>query len=177
MNVPDHLGIGLGLAKALLARPNTTVIATARQPAIAGLAAELAASTAEGSFYSIVPLDSSRLPPAEELRALFPKTDVLIANAGMASSLCPSLSTTAEDLQEHFAVNATAPLMLFQALWPLMKDAKNPKFIPISSSVGGITVSELPGGAYGPSKAALNWITRRLHMELEDLVSVAVHPG
>ena len=45
-----------------------------------------------------------------------------------------SLSTSADDLQTHFAVNTTAPLMLFQALWPLMQASQSPKFFPISSS-------------------------------------------
>jgi NAD(P)-dependent dehydrogenase (short-subunit alcohol dehydrogenase family) len=134
-----------------------------------------------GSDYHVIALDSGNIPPAKEIRARFSvqRVDVLIANAGMATSMGPSLATTADELQEHFAVNTTAPLMLFQALWPLMKEAKLPKFIPISSSVGSIAISELPGGAYGPSKAALNWITRRLHVEGEKdgLISVAVHPG
>ncbi|KAK8043885.1 short chain dehydrogenase/reductase family oxidoreductase [Apiospora phragmitis] len=49
----------------------------------------------------------------------------------------------------------------------------------VSSSVGCITEQEAPGGAYGASKAALNWITRALHNENErgGLVAVALHPG
>lgn len=37
----------------------------------------------------------------------------------------------------------------------------------------------MPGGAYGPSKAALNWITRALHLQNEPsgLIAVALHPG
>lgn len=143
--------------------------------------AELAgADKGEGSTYHVLMLDAITSPV--EVRERFAKldhVDVLIANAGMATSMGMSLDTTAGDLQAHFAVNTTAPLILFQALWPLLQKSKLPKFIPISSSVGSIAISELPGGAYGPSKAALNWITRRLHVECEKagLVSVAVHPG
>ncbi|KAJ3475435.1 hypothetical protein NLG97_g9460 [Lecanicillium saksenae] len=43
----------------------------------------------------------------------------------------------------------------------------------------------LPGGAYGPSKAAANWIARAVHQQLGcgsgseriGIVGVAVHPG
>lgn len=179
-------GIGLGLVKALLARPATTVVAIAREPAIAGLEAELAATPrgTRSAFHTFT-MDSSNLPPPAELRGRFvsktgvTRVDVLIPNAGMASSMGTALETTPEDLQSHFAVNTTAPLIIFQALWPLMEGVQSPKLFNISSSVGCIEFSEMPGGAYGPSKAALNWITRRLHMEHEKdgLVSVAVHPG
>lgn len=179
-------GIGLGLTKALLARPATTIIATAREPAITILNTELASSpTGAGSIYHVFELDAGSLPSPAIIRERFldetklSSVDILIANAGMATSLGAALDVTAADLQTHFAVNATAPLMNFQALWPLMRETKAPKLFSISSSVGCIEMSELPGGAYGPSKAALNWITKRLHCEgaNDGLVSVAVHPG
>lgn len=50
----------------------------------------------------------------------------------------------------------------------------------ISSSVGSIAEQEpFPGGAYGASKSALNWLTRALHVQNEEsgLVAVALHPG
>ncbi|KAL4863357.1 hypothetical protein BDV12DRAFT_202200 [Aspergillus spectabilis] len=50
----------------------------------------------------------------------------------------------------------------------------------MSSSVGSIGDQEpVPGGAYGPSKAAGNWLTRALHLQhsASGLVSVALHPG
>lgn len=179
-------GIGLGIVTALLARPATTVVAIAREPAIAGLESELAETPkGDGSTFHTFALDAATVPAPGELRDRFisktglTRVDILIANAGMATSMVPTLETTAEELQTHFAVNATAPLVLFQALWPLMKASPSPKLFNVSSSVGSIEISELPGGAYGPSKAALNWITRRLHAEHEKdgLVSVAVHPG
>lgn len=50
----------------------------------------------------------------------------------------------------------------------------------MSSSVGCITTMEpFPGGAYGPSKAALNWLTKSLHAQGEEsgLIALAMHPG
>jgi NAD(P)-dependent dehydrogenase (short-subunit alcohol dehydrogenase family) len=106
--------------------------------------------------------------------------DVLISCAGVISSMGPSLTTSSEEMQSHFQGNSTAPLILFQAFWPLLRVSVQPKFIAITSSVGSIGAQEpFSGGAYGPSKAALNWIVKRLHLELQEegLVSVAVHPG
>lgn len=49
--------------------------------------------------------------------------------------------------------------------------------VNVSSSVGCITYHEVVAGAYGPSKAALNWLTRALHLQNEGLVAFALHPG
>jgi NAD(P)-dependent dehydrogenase (short-subunit alcohol dehydrogenase family) len=89
--------------------------------------------------------------------------------------------TPAEALRTSFEVNTIAPLMVFQAFWPLMqKSTSSPKLVVISSSVGSIAEQEpVPGGAYGPSKAAANWITKALHSENEasGLVAFSLHPG
>ena len=75
--------------------------------------------------------------------------DVLVSNAGAVTSMGTALNTGAEDLQHHFQVNSIAPLMIFQAFWPLMQKSQQPKFVAVSSSVGSIEQQELlPGGAY-----------------------------
>lgn len=61
------------------------------------------------------------------------------------------------------------PVVLFQALHSLLRVSPQPRFITISVSVacmGGPQVM-LPIGsaAYGASKAALNYVTRKLHLE------------
>lgn len=189
-------GIGLGIVRALLARSNTTVITSVRNAgSVESLRSELSTveKGAESNFV-IVTLDLDAFSTPEKVREHFnaeirdaiQHIDVLISNAAQATSMGNSLETTALELRSHFETNSIAPLILFQALWPLMKRSEAdasvnpPKLLMISSSVGSIEMQEpLPGGAYGPSKAALNWITKRLHLELESdgLVSVAVHPG
>lgn len=50
----------------------------------------------------------------------------------------------------------------------------------VTSSVGSIEEMEpLPGGAYGPSRAAKNWLTKALHQEhkADGLIVIALHPG
>jgi norsolorinic acid ketoreductase len=59
-------------------------------------------------------------------------------------------------MQEHFLVNAIGPVLLFQAVLPLLSKARNPKFVVMSSSAGTIADTEkrpFPNTAY---KAALN---------------------
>jgi len=181
-------GIGLGLVKELVARPSTTVIATVRNDeAAASLSSEPTAPGAQSSLH-IVKLDFSTAVAPEVIREQFAAVvpsvrhiDVLVNNAGCSTLMTPTVETAADDLRSCFEVNTIAPLLVFQALWPLLQKASsNPKYISISSSVGSIGGQEpVPGGAYGPSKAANNWITRALHLqhEADGLISIALHPG
>lgn len=191
-------GLGLGLIKALLARPHTSVVATVRNDeTAASLREELAQTTtsttvAEGSQVEVVVLDLSTAPTPEQVLDAIPPTliysiDVLINNAGRMAPMVPIADTAAADLRAAFETNAVAPLALFQALRPRVLATSSirgdrkvpPKVVMVSSSVGCITTQEAPGGAYGASKAALNWITRALHNENagDGLVAVALHPG
>ncbi|BCS26276.1 SDR family oxidoreductase [Aspergillus puulaauensis] len=181
-------GIGLGLVKRLLSRPSTTVIATVRNNEAASSLTTEAKSTRikPGNQLFIVQLDFSVAIPPETIRDAFNAAvpsldhiDVLICNAGFSTPMTPTVETSAEALRACFEVNTIAPLLLFQALWPLLQKSPHaPKFISISSSVGSIGGQEpVPGGAYGPSKASTNWLTRSLHTQNEDLIAVALHPG
>jgi NAD(P)-dependent dehydrogenase (short-subunit alcohol dehydrogenase family) len=183
-------GLGFGLTQSLLARPNTTIVASVRNPeAAASLMSDVENVTVgESSVLHIIELDFSSAIPPETILSIFSAKvpsisyiDILICNAGFAAPLVHASLTSAEDLRTSFEVNTIAPLMVFQAFWPLMqKSPSSPKLAVISSSVGSIADQEpVPGGAYGPSKAASNWFTKALHSENEEsgLVALSLHPG
>lgn len=183
-------GLGLGLTKRLLERPATTVVASVRNHnAATSLRSDVEdVAVGENSILYIIELDFSTAIPPEKIAQNFAAAvntvthvDVLICNAGFAAPMTPALVTSAEDLRESFEVNTIAPLLVFQALWPLMQRSGSvPKLAVISSSVGSIADQEpVPGGAYGPSKAASNWLTKALHAEnaADGLVAFALHPG
>ncbi|KAJ5554755.1 Short-chain dehydrogenase/reductase SDR [Penicillium sp. DV-2018c] len=182
-------GLGLGLTKRLLNHPGTTVVACVRnQDAVASLRAEVeSVVVGENSVLHIIELDFSTAIPQEQIRrtlaavAAVTHVDVLICNAGYATSMVPALEILAADLRASFEVNTIAPLLVFQALWPLLqKSTSVPKLTVISSSVGSISEQEpFPGGAYGASRAASNWLTKALHNqhEADGLVAFALHPG
>ncbi|KAJ5753370.1 uncharacterized protein N7511_007523 [Penicillium nucicola] len=183
-------GLGLGLTKALLGRPGNILVVSVRNPeAAATLKSDVRNVTVgKDSVLHIIELDfSTAIPPQEIFQAVttisptISHIDVLICNAGFAAPMTRASLTSAEDLRTSFEVNTIAPLMVFQAFWPLMKKShSSPKLVVISSSVGSIAEQEpVPGGAYGPSKAASNWITKALHSENEahGLVAFALHPG
>jgi norsolorinic acid ketoreductase len=84
------------------------------------------------------------------------------------------------DLQNHFEINTIGPVRMFQASLPLLKKAQDPKFIVISSvigTIGGLDQIPFPNAAYGASKAASNYLTRKIHFENKDIVAFAIHPG
>ncbi|KAI1980464.1 hypothetical protein LOZ53_000572 [Ophidiomyces ophidiicola] len=179
-------GLGFGFVSALLSRPNTTVIATVRNDEAAQSLETQAQDIplVDSTALHIIKLDfSTAVPPekiSEAITALpaVDHIDVLISNAGCVPPMAPAAMTSAEHLRAAFEVNTIAPLLLFQAAWPLLQKAAIPKMISITSSVGSIGGQEpFFGGAYGPSRAAGNWITRALHIQHEGLVTIALHPG
>lgn len=179
-------GIGLGLVGALLQRANTTVIGTARNStAVDMIPKDL--PRGENSVLHTVELDYGLTVDPEAIKRCFTsavpdldKVDILISNAGFSPPMTGVLDTSAQELRDSIEINTIAPLSTFQALWPFMKTSETKLFAYISSSVGSMGMMEpMPGGAYGPSKAAGNWIAKALHVQLQSqgLTSVALHPG
>ncbi|KII83532.1 hypothetical protein PLICRDRAFT_119312 [Plicaturopsis crispa FD-325 SS-3] len=176
-------GIGLGLVKALVARDNVLVFAGARD--VASASNLHAVSKAHPGKLHIVKLESASKEDGEAAAALVEKVaghiDVIIANAGIADTWATAHEVPIPEVERHFKVNAVGPLVLFQAFYALLKAAPGtPKFVVISTFVGSIaTGAAAPLGlsAYGPSKAAVNFITRKIHFENEHLISFSINPG
>ena len=170
--------------EALLLRPETTVIVAVRDLDTLDTETLSSLSTAHRSKIIAVKIDGRSDTDAQDAIRLLQdvhqilKLDVIIANAGIAPGLATVLETTTEDMRDCFEVNTVGALRLFQAAWPLLEVAANPRFFVISSSLGSLSQMEpLPGLAYSCSKAAVNWMTRKLHFEHEQLVASVFHPG
>ncbi|EIN06082.1 NAD(P)-binding protein [Punctularia strigosozonata HHB-11173 SS5] len=182
-------GIGFGLVKALSARENTVVFAGARNPDDAKDLQKLAAER-PGKLY-IVKLVSSDLKGNEEaisfVKEKAGRLDVVIANAGVNLSVGPAYQSSEEDLRKTFDVNVVGTFVLFKAALPLLQASKSsgsapPKFVAVSSQAGGIDFgASLPfqSTPYGVSKAAENYLIRKLHFEHEKdgLVIFPICPG
>lgn len=134
----------------------------------------------------MVKIDSRSETDAKEAVALLraehgiERLDVVIANAGVAT-YNKSGETPAEEMKEAFEVNTLGPLLLFQACLPLLqKSEQGGIFAAISSAAGSISAMEhvpLPNTAYGASKAALNFVVRKIHLEYPELCAFVMHPG
>ena len=106
------------------------------------------------------------------------KLDIVMANAGIGKDFSTVVDTTPQEMRDHFEVNVLGPLILFHAVLPLLNAASNPKFMATSSSVGSIgDAFQYPSLAYGASKAALNYLVMKIHVEHTNITAVALHPG
>jgi NAD(P)-dependent dehydrogenase (short-subunit alcohol dehydrogenase family) len=185
-------GLGLGLVQSLLVRPQHTVVATVRSAeAKKSLQAEVKTVTpGTNSTLFIIQFDFSTSIAPEEVESTFAALkidhiDVLILNAGGAQPMVQPSLTTAPDLRAAFETNTIAPLLVFQGLKSYLLCAKStPKLIWVTSSVGSIgDMDAFGGGAYGPSRAAQNWLARSIHLEMNGtkgetkMIVVPLHPG
>jgi norsolorinic acid ketoreductase len=172
--------------KSLLLRPYTTVIAGVRDPANTAAKALNSLPTASDTRLIIVKIDSlSETDPQAAVQLLqsehgIEKLDIVIANAGMAKHAGPAYETPIAEMRDHFEVNTIGPLVLFQATKPLLERSSLPKFVVVTSRIGSIghmDFGQLPVTAYGSSKAAVNYIVRKIHFENPDLIAFPIHPG
>jgi norsolorinic acid ketoreductase len=186
----QRTGIGLALSAALLLRPNTTVIATVRNssPASASTSALRSSPTAAGSSLVVLQLDStdaaSFTAALATLSASHPqitRIDTLIANAGSSPGYHPIISTPPSDLVSAFNANTVGLLLLFQTFYSLLSASSQPKLFLVSSSLGSISAltdhGSGPSLAYGISKAAANFLVRKVHFECPLITAVAINPG
>ena len=126
--------------------------------------------------------DSDPATAVEQLRSQhgISKIDTVIANSGIAKYYGPAFSTPISELREHIEINSVAPLILFQAVWPLLEQSATPKFVVVSSplaSIGDMEKVPMPTAAYGSSKAMVNYLVRKIHFEHEKLIAFVINPG
>ena len=161
-------GLGLEFTRQLLARGDR-VIAACRHPGKAPALTELAG--AHPGHLHVLPLDLDKersiAELAREAGAVTDALDVLINNAGVLVSGERFGELGGKALVETFTSNVVGPLLLTQALCPLLQKGKNAKVMNISSRLGSIGASSGFGTpSYAISKAALNMATRQLSAAL-----------
>ncbi|KAK3353909.1 hypothetical protein B0T25DRAFT_569092 [Lasiosphaeria hispida] len=142
-------GIGKTLVQTYLLRPNHTIIGSVRDKTSPN------AQELQG------------LPTAAGTRLLL-HVDVVIANAGGSGSrgdVVPLELVDAKAVTDCFTVNTLGPLLLFQAVRPLLqRSGKSPAWVAITSAVGSVGNME----AFGAHAA---------HSGNKWLVAFVVHPG
>ncbi|OTB00905.1 hypothetical protein M426DRAFT_65010 [Hypoxylon sp. CI-4A] len=170
-------GIGNGLLKLYLARPNHTVIAANRDPDHPSSKALYDIPRGESTSLLIVKIDSTvRTDPSDAVKTLKSKgidhIDILIANAAIALSWPKVRDADTDEIQEHVVVNIYGFLWLFQAFYSLLKAAEKPKWVTIGSSAGYLT-----NATYAPTKTVQHWYTKAIHIEEPWLTAFPVDPG
>jgi len=142
-------GIGRGLLELYLARPNHLVVAAVRDPNHATAKELSGLSKAGDTSLVVIKLDltvpSDPVAAVETLSATHgvKHVDILVANAGIATKWVKVSEVTPEDIQDHVDVNVHGFVLLFQAFYPVLQKAKDPKWVTIGSSAAFLTVSPL----------------------------------
>ena len=179
-------GLGLALTATYLSRPSSTVIATVRDPTHSTSKSLAHLPRGSGSTLIVLEYDAKSEHDAEKLVKVLghqyhiASLDVVIANAGIATIYSPVAKLPIATLKEHVEVNTYGPLLLFQAVLPLLQAAKEPKFVVMGSvlgSVGGMEQHPFPMAGYGASKAMLHYLVRKIHFENEGLIAFPIDPG
>jgi NAD(P)-dependent dehydrogenase (short-subunit alcohol dehydrogenase family) len=174
-------GIGLEFTRHLLHR-GARVIAACRHPGKALKLTEFAA--AYPGHLHILPLDLAKersiAELAREAAVVTGALDLLINNAGVQVSGERYGELEAKTFVETFSTNAVGPLLLTQALTPLLARGEMPKVVNLSSNLGSLRkTTEFYTPSYAISKAALNMVTRLLAAELggAGITVISANPG
>ena len=182
-------GLGLEFARQLAERGDR-VFATTRDVKRATELRDLAKQHG-GERITIVPLDvddaDSIRAAAETVRGQTDALDLLINNAGVYAARVTESGDPAERLGELnfddalkvLRTNAVAPLLLTQALLPLLKNGTAPRVVSITSGYGSVADNTGFPYYYGASKAALNMFMRSLagDVAMRGITTIVMNPG
>ena len=107
----------------------------------------------------------------------FGRIDILVNNAGINMRV-PTLEMSAEDWKRVIDVNLNGTLYCCQAVLPAMIKQKYGKIVNVSSSTAK-TPHRNASPSYGASKAAVNYLTQHLALEMasHNIYVNAVCPG
>lgn len=178
-------GLGLALATLLLQRGDH-LLATCRDPGEAEALAALQA--AHPDRCRVVALDVAAADAPAGVAAAARDwlagdgdgalIDLLVNNAGVLKTGERFGSIDGDDVLDSLRINAVAPLLLTQALAPLLADGA--RVANISSQLGAIaSVTRFGTPSYAIGKAAQNMATAQLAQALGErgIVVLALHPG
>jgi NAD(P)-dependent dehydrogenase (short-subunit alcohol dehydrogenase family) len=164
-------GIGREVARQLAVRGFRVVLGARRPEAGRKAAAELGSgfdklTTGAGrvEFLEIDIADAASITrAARQLAALVDHLDVLVNNAGiLEDGKATALDVDAAVVRRTFATNTLGPLLVTQAMLPLLLKAPDgARIINVSSGAGALGEMTNWAPAYSISKTALNAVTRQ----------------
>ncbi len=164
-------GIGLGIARRLLARGCEVVLTARGQDRLDQLIGELGVTGVAAD----VSTEEGRAAIVAEVRRLG-RLDWLVNNAGTGGGTA-GLDVDAERAQRVLETNFYSHVALTHELWPLLRESPRARVIVVSSSLG--TYSSSGSITYGASKAALTSWGRALRAASREhgIAVTLVNPG
>jgi NAD(P)-dependent dehydrogenase (short-subunit alcohol dehydrogenase family) len=180
-------GIGLGLVKQL-AEAGWTVYLGSRDAARGQAARDGLPTTLDVRVLALEVTDMAALQAAaDRVQRDSGRLDVLVNNAGIILDIEPPSEATLESLRGTYETNVFGPVLVTQAMLPLLRAGTLRRIVNVSSELGSATLHGDPnfkygafnGLAYCSSKSALNAFTVLLSKELyaEGFAVNAVNPG
>lgn len=155
-------GIGLEMARQLLARENVVIItgrgeaalqnATARFPALHTMRSDVSDADAVRILY-------------EEVTSRFPKLDTLINNAGMMCTVKLEEERSLSDVTREIDVDLAGPIRMVQQFLPHLRAQSQAMIVNVSSGLAFVPLPISP--IYSAAKAAIHTYTRCLRSQLE----------
>lgn len=168
-------GIGLAIAKEIVANGGSVCITARRQ---GGLDEAVAALGSDRVFGVAGAADDSehRRRVVDEIMERYGRLDLLVNNVGTNTHYGPLLDASAESIEKAFRVNVASAIGWTQEAARVWL-REHGGAIVVTSSINGLRV--VPDiGLYNVTKAALLHLTRQLALELAPAVRVnAVAPG
>ncbi len=155
-------GIGLELARQLLARGNVVIVTGRDQERLD--AAKLALPCVH-TFRSDVsdPIAIAALHVA--VLAQFPKLDTLVNNAGIMRNLDLNENRPLDDVTREIEINLSGPVRMVQQFLPHLTTQKGALIVNVSSGLAFVPLPSAP--VYSATKAALHAYTQSLRVQLE----------
>ena len=155
-------GIGLELARQLLARGNTVLVTGRDQERL-----DAAAQALPGlhPFRSDVSDLADILALHGRVLAAFPGLDTLINNAGIMRNLDLQQPRPLDDLTREIDINLSGPIQMVQQFLPQLKSRPQALIVNVSSGLAYVPFTASP--IYSAAKAGLHAYTRTLRLQLE----------
>lgn len=194
-------GIGLQMIKTIYDRTNGKLVACCRSPDAKSDLTDFLATIDRPERIEVVRVDledqQTIVEAGDHMKNKYNRIDVLLNVAGVLGdskiTAGPERALDKIDrrwMESTLAINTVGPVMLTQALVPLMKHRRTKKDGPpdrpvaivanLSARVGSIADNGLGGWySYRMSKSAINQFTRTMALEMKrhNVWCVALHPG
>jgi NAD(P)-dependent dehydrogenase (short-subunit alcohol dehydrogenase family) len=184
-------GIGKATAAALAAQGARVVVVARTEERGRAAVAEIAAEARSGGSADLIVADFASLAQvraaAATFKAKYDRLDVLINNAGV---LVPMHRTTADGIEETFAINHLAPFVLTHELLDILRATAPARIVNVSSEAHrhakmhweDLQFARSPysaWAAYRQSKLANLLFTYELarRLEVSRVTANALHPG
>ena len=174
-------GIGLEICRQLTRLGHHVILSSRSEQRGHEAVAALARENLKVDFLLLDTSDETSIQTAAtELKKRLKALHVLINNAAILDIWLGSiLDAKASDIRDTFTTNVLGPILLTQALLPLLEAGKPSRVINVSSQLGSVANMTDGWPGYGISKAALNAATRKFAEALKPRgISVnAASPG